>query len=154
MKPCNDCGVELTTGNTFPSRLKKQDYYCKKCWSARTKKWFKENPEAAKVIRRRNNQKRRPENRARSLSNIRKKRYGIDTTQMMEMVAKQDEKCSICENQLILHSRKYGIDHNHKTGKLRSILCNNCNLLLGAAHDDIEILNKAINYLSKWNKNA
>lgn len=41
------------------------------------------------------------------------------------------------------------IDHNHETGKIRQLLCLNCNTLLGHASDDIEILTKAIIYLNK-----
>lgn len=40
------------------------------------------------------------------------------------------------------------IDHCHKTGKIRGILCSRCNTALGGFNDDIKLLDKAINYLS------
>ena len=39
------------------------------------------------------------------------------------------------------------IDHNHKTGVIRGVLCRNCNSALGLFQDDTEILEKAIRYL-------
>jgi hypothetical protein len=52
--------------------------------------------------------------------------------------------CSICEKDL---NDKFAIDHDHKTGKFRGILCNSCNVGLGHFRDDVKILNKAIAYL-------
>lgn len=46
-------------------------------------------------------------------------------------------KCTLC------------VDHNHTTGKVRGLLCNSCNAILGMAHDDIQILQKAIEYLNR-----
>jgi Recombination endonuclease VII len=41
------------------------------------------------------------------------------------------------------------IDHDHVTDEPRGLLCPNCNLLLGHAHDSAEILAKAISYLTR-----
>jgi protein-arginine kinase activator protein McsA len=53
--------------------------------------------------------------------------------------------CPICQKQ----ADKIVLDHNHETGEFRGWLCNDCNNALGKFNDDIEILQKAINYLSK-----
>lgn len=54
--------------------------------------------------------------------------------------------CSICgksaENTLLC------IDHDHNSGKIRGIICHNCNKALGYVQDDLEILFKMIDYLS------
>jgi len=42
------------------------------------------------------------------------------------------------------------LDHCHKTGRIRGVLCNNCNTGLGKFYDDIELLKTAINYLQKF----
>ena len=58
---------------------------------------------------------------------------------------KQNNKCLICETDL--NNVRKCVDHCHKTNKVRGVLCNSCNAVLGFARDDINILNNAINYL-------
>jgi hypothetical protein len=43
------------------------------------------------------------------------------------------------------------VDHDHKNGKVRKLLCSNCNRMLGCAKESIEILNNAIQYLNEYN---
>lgn len=83
---------------------------------------------------------------------VRLTRHRITIQQWNELRAIQDGRCAICrrhESELP-SSRKYGqlcIDHNHKTGKVRGLLCGNCNGLLGFADDHPERLEEAIRYL-------
>lgn len=58
------------------------------------------------------------------------------------MVANQKGLCKLCEL-----PKKLVVDHCHETGKVRGLLCRNCNLLIGHAKEDIVILQNAINYL-------
>ena len=44
---------------------------------------------------------------------------------------------------------KLCVDHNHATGKVRKLLCHDCNTMIGKAKEDIQILESAINYLKK-----
>jgi len=53
------------------------------------------------------------------------------------------KNCQICENLL----PKINLDHCHKTGKIRGVLCKNCNVGLGNFFDNISLLQKAIDYL-------
>ena len=55
--------------------------------------------------------------------------------------------CMICHK---TDRRKLGIDHCHETGKIRGLLCDNCNKGIGNLQDDIEILNNAIKYLRQY----
>ena len=43
--------------------------------------------------------------------------------------------------------KKFHVDHDHKTGKVRALLCFNCNVMLGNSFDDPEILRRALLYL-------
>lgn len=73
--------------------------------------------------------------------------YNLTLEQYNEMLAKQQNRCLICKEEF--NGTPYGqqIDHDHKTGKIRGILCGKCNTLLGLAHENIEILANAISYI-------
>lgn len=82
-----------------------------------------------------------------------KYKYGLTPNEVQEAWNKQDGKCAICNIDLpdlmVYESRRrgYAIDHNHDTGEFRSILCLNCNSLLGMSGDNPDILEKATKYL-------
>jgi len=59
--------------------------------------------------------------------------------------------CEICGNK---STRTYlAVDHDHKTGKIRGMLCDHCNTALGKFKDDINIMKQAIKYLERSNEN-
>ncbi|MEV7073553.1 endonuclease VII domain-containing protein [Streptomyces sp. NPDC093990] len=59
-----------------------------------------------------------------------------------EMVAVRRGLCAICSTVPAVH-----VDHCHKTGRVRGVLCFNCNSGLGLLGDDPEALNRAADYL-------
>lgn len=79
--------------------------------------------------------------------------HGVDAARYQEMLHNQGGTCAICkkcENSTDKASGKtkdLAIDHDHKTGKIRDLLCSSCNRGLGLFKDDPELLNKARNYL-------
>lgn len=78
--------------------------------------------------------------------------YGITVEQYEEMLHKQDHKCAICGGEGFLmnkdrHQMKLVVDHCHETGRVRGLLCHNCNRALGLFKDSVENLSSAINYL-------
>lgn len=80
----------------------------------------------------------------------RKKNYGITEIDYLQLLANQTGQCAICQIDLkMLESKKVHIDHDHETGKVRGILCNHCNVMIGMAKEDLSILEKAIKYLDK-----
>lgn len=75
--------------------------------------------------------------------------FGITLDDYNKLFIKQNGNCAICGiNQSQLKS-KLAVDHCHKTGRIRGLLCFNCNTNLGKWNDDIVILKRALNYLSK-----
>jgi hypothetical protein len=76
----------------------------------------------------------------------RKKEFGVSPREYAERLASQNGLCAIC-GRPSPNKRPLGIDHDHATGKNRSLLCCHCNSLLGFARDDIGVLEKAIAYL-------
>lgn len=77
------------------------------------------------------------------------KRYGISLEDYEEMLKKQNKKCKICGSEEYgrKSSNYFAVDHCHKTGKVRGLLCHQCNVGLGKFKDNEEILFKAIKYL-------
>ena len=76
-------------------------------------------------------------------------RHNIFLSDYDKILKKQDGKCKICKTTKIKYKNKgrFCVDHDHKTGKIRGLLCVHCNLLLGHSKDNIEILAAAIQYL-------
>lgn len=77
-----------------------------------------------------------------------KKRFGITIEEYNEMFNKQNGICLICGKHQSEIKKRFAVDHNHETGKIRGLLCGKCNPLLGYADDNINILLSAINYLN------
>ncbi len=76
-----------------------------------------------------------------------RKKYGISLDEYNIMFDKQNGKCHICNtHQDDLH-KKLVVDHDHCTGNIRGLLCDKCNRGLGHFNDDIEMLQRAIDYL-------
>jgi transcription elongation factor Elf1 len=73
----------------------------------------------------------------------RKKKYGITKIEYQEMVDATPH-CPICGSEEPLV-----VDHDHSTSKVRGLICNHCNLVLGHAKDNIETLKNAIKYLEQ-----
>jgi hypothetical protein len=80
-------------------------------------------------------------------------RYDMTPEEYEDLWEAQDGRCAICQK--IAHvmdlrtgsPRRLAIDHDHQTGKIRGLLCHDCNVAIGHLNDDVEILYKAISYL-------
>ena len=74
--------------------------------------------------------------------------YGITLFDIERMKDEQDGKCSICLTEFILiPSKRICVDHDHKTGEVRGILCASCNTALGLLKDDVDRMTRAVQYL-------
>lgn len=69
--------------------------------------------------------------------------YGITLEQYNKMLIEQGGLCAICGNR----DDKLVIDHNHSTGRVRGLLCGNCNTGLGMFQDNTELFKSAYTYL-------
>lgn len=79
------------------------------------------------------------------------RRYGITPEDYQRMFDEQDGKCAICgktEN-LFGTSERLHVDHCHKSGIVRGLLCGQCNVMLGASTDDPDIMRKGAVYLER-----
>jgi hypothetical protein len=84
------------------------------------------------------------------------KKFGLSMEEYNEFMAKQDSSCAIC-NSSFSHKRngqeaRLAIDHDHKTGKVRGLLCGSCNRALGLLKEDKRIVQSAVQYLERVEK--
>lgn len=76
-----------------------------------------------------------------------KYKYGLTIKEYDEMVLAQNNKCAICQGSSV---KRFSIDHCHKTGKIRGLLCFACNSAIGKLKENKELFINAINYLEKY----
>lgn len=74
--------------------------------------------------------------------------YKMTGEQFDAMMSNQSGRCAICKGEPP-ESRYLHVDHCHATGKVRALLCNRCNSMLGNARDSAEILQSGIAYLAR-----
>lgn len=141
-KRCPHCGkVKHTTEFT----RQKSNYgkwgfssWCKECDNKRSKEYRINNPEKRKRLYRKHNLK---------------SKYGLTIEDIEIMLKNQNYKCAICGKEIFLHGASMDnnkiarVDHNHETGKVRGLLCNDCNRGIGLLKDNPLFLANAIKYL-------
>lgn len=120
---------------------------CRRCQNDVSKKWKNKNPEKVKLYT-----SKVPKNRHL------KKCYGITPEQYQEMFDKQKGLCRICNKPETVKDRRQkairnlAVDHCHESEakgimKIRGLLCNRCNSMLGLCRDSIATLLSAVDYL-------
>ncbi len=126
---------------------------------AKTKKWQKENPEKTRETLRKWKEKNPNYRKDYYLKNPEKYRemrfkmmmwrvgVGITYSEFKELLRKQKNGCAICGEAET--KRRMSVDHCHRTGKVRGLLCQRCNTSLGGFKDNPALLKKAIKYLNK-----
>lgn len=79
-----------------------------------------------------------------------RRRYGITQVDFDRMFFEQDGRCAVCDlADFPGPGNKPHVDHNHKTGKVRALVCVRCNVLLGMAQEQPERFHAALRYLEK-----
>jgi hypothetical protein len=162
-KCCSVCSTWKPLDN-FTKRASMSDglcSHCRTCAAVRSKRWRLAN--AARNYA--NNQRWKSANRERvnaaaRASYVRRvvtrpkytrgdrlQAYGLTEAQYDQMLVEQGGACAICRRAGHTHHR-LGVDHDHATGRVRGLLCSNCNASLGLLQDRIDLLYAAIRYLS------
>ena len=84
------------------------------------------------------------ENKERERVGQLRRKYGITNEEYDEMFKKQDGRCLVCGE---TSDKVLCVDHDHKTGRVRGLLCYRCNTALGHLRDDPEIIMKLYEYM-------
>jgi len=144
-KPCRSCANSIKRGGTgvftnkegarlckgcnnyfsLENYYKKHSTYCKTCSNIKTGLYIKQIH--------------------------RYKKYSIGKEDYEKLLFEQQNSCAICKEKFSIDLQPR-IDHNHSTGRVRGILCHNCNTGLGHFRDNIEILRTTIKYLENGSK--
>lgn len=75
------------------------------------------------------------------------KKYGITIEKYNKMYEEQKGRCYLCDIHQDDLTKKLAVDHNHETGQIRKLLCFNCNHGIGAFKENINTIERALNYL-------
>ena len=86
---------------------------------------------------------------AKAASNL-KHAFGMTLSQYQEMLESQRGCCKICGRHQKEFKKRLCVDHCHDTGKIRGLLCNHCNYLVGSVETESELLDKCRKYLRKY----
>lgn len=138
MKLCKRCN-EAKSLNEFYKNLTKESR-CKKCVSELRKIEYQQNRQKH-IERARLRRLKFPE---RIKDGKLKQAFGIEYGTYDKMSAEQNGKCFICKK---IPNGRLHVDHNHKTGKIRKLLCAACNTSLGLLKENIEVMQNMINYI-------
>lgn len=130
-KQCKTCKEMKSLQEYQKDSTKKDGYrpYCKLCTSARRKELL-----TKETIRQRNLEK-----------NFGKGVLDVYAALFVE----QEGVCAICSSAENGRYKHLSIDHCHNSGKIRGLLCNNCNRGLGLLKDNPELLRKAASYVEE-----
>ena len=79
--------------------------------------------------------------------------YSMSLEEYNKLFEEQEGRCAICGKHQSYLKKGLSVDHDHVTGKIRGLLCNNCNAGIGLLKDDIKLLTIAINYLNGTKNN-
>ena len=79
----------------------------------------------------------------------RKIKYNLSQEEYDLKLKEQNYSCAICDIHKDDYSKEFSVDHCHKTGKVRSLLCTQCNSGIGFFRENITIMKKAIQYVKK-----
>ena len=75
--------------------------------------------------------------------------YKMTINEYMKKLVMQAGKCAIC-GEVPANNRRLSVDHDHETGRVRGLLCINCNHMLGSALESTSVLRSAIEYIECW----
>ena len=147
MKRCKKCN-ELKSLQEFHKHKLTKDGLRGECKSCRRKRdrVYRQTPAGRAASKRSNKKQVDKGNAAKASLKYHLKRFDLTLADYDLLSVEQNHVCAICNN-INENGRRLSVDHDHETGKVRSLLCLKCNSLLGFVKDDIKILRNAINYL-------
>lgn len=134
LKKWRAANPEKVSAQRAAARAKNQEKEKARCreWQANNKEWIRLYRQA---------------NKDRSRDQELRRKYGISLEKYNEILLSQSCRCRICSIHQTSLKKKFAVDHCHDTGRIRGLLCFDCNTGIGKLKDDPNLLVKAAEYL-------
>ena len=145
MQQCHVCKKEKPQ-SSFAIFRGKPNVSCEDC-RAKHNRYYAENWHGRREDYKKRYQASKESHKARGWKNHLKRKYGLTIETYNSMVEQYGNVCPICKES----KPRLMVDHCHKTGMVRGMLCRKCNLKLVVV-EDTEFVQKAIDYLHKTMK--
>lgn len=123
---------------------------CSKCSHVKPDEDFRDRANQCKQCRAEYTRNWQLANKDKVYYNLCRYRYGMTPEAVTQLIADQNGLCAICQQPPTMkgpRGQRLFIDHCHTSGKIRGAICNDCNLALGRAKDNVQILRSMITYL-------
>jgi hypothetical protein len=156
-KACRSCEIDQPISNFNPSATNTggSSYECLVCFKERHARWRKTNEDHVRQKSREQMRRMRKampkEKRSKYLRRWRlKRKYGLTEAAYDVIMAAQNASCAICLVKFEPVKRGWRapvVDHDHRTGAVRAILCLGCNTGLGYFNENAETMRKAAEYI-------
>ena len=150
MKICSICNIEKSTDLFYKKPNSKFHTYCIACCTVKHKLHYTANRE--KYLHR----ARSVDKNKRRFSSLKcrlKADFNLSYEEFISLLEKQNNLCAVCKKPestiepRTQKTRHLSVDHCHKTGKIRGLLCNNCNRALGFLRDSTITIENLLIYL-------
>lgn len=137
-KRCTKCGEHKPRSEFYPHSKAKNGVsaWCRDCTKRVASEKQKADKDGVKVRNRKSKLKRA---------------FGLTLEQYDDMLKAQGCRCALCGSDFPGGRGRFVVDHCHTTGRIRGLLCNLCNVGLGALRESPSLLSKAIEYLEDGN---
>ena len=139
MKRCLICKEEKSK-EEFRSQGKYLSSYCRPCNNEKQRQYRAENREKS------NNYSKLYKHTDKCRDKMLKKTYGISLEDYNNLLKSQNNCCTICKSR---DNIRLSVDHCHKTGKVRGLLCGRCNRVIGLMGENKKWLQNAVLYLEQ-----
>ena len=142
-KVCSRCSLELST-TEFHKSSKTRDgrhRWCKKCANAWRREYYARDEVYRRKVRAKNRHcyfKNKVGHNRRARASEIKRTYGITFDDYQRIFQEQGERCGLCQRTEPMGRGDWHIDHCHKSGRIRGVLCHHCNMRLGVYETILE----------------
>jgi hypothetical protein len=145
LKRCPTCKmVKALKDDFFTSKNSNGGYasHCKDCSRILSKK-LSDTPEQKEKSK-----KRYKKNKKKLRNTFLKRKFGITLEVYNKILKEQKGVCAVCGRKE--KNKSLAVDHDHKTGKIRGLLCGRCNPALGFLQESPKLIKKILEYINKY----
>jgi hypothetical protein len=145
MKKCRKCGENKDLSEFYKGVKHKGGYrhICRECVTVEARK-YRQTPGWRAYLKKYNQS---DKGKATVRRYELKRKYGITKEDYDNIHKQQQGRCAICGEIEARLEKMLVVDHCHASGKVRGLLCTNCNFLIGHAKDNLDVLASAASYL-------